>query len=61
VSVGVPVLGQAGFAVAAIGTFMPAPDLEGESGRSLVAQMRSTAARISHYLGFEAEVATAVS
>lgn len=61
VSLAVPVLGQGGYAVAGIGTYMPQAELEAETGRTLIAQMRSTAARISHYLGYESRDAVIVS
>lgn len=61
VSVGVPVLGHSGYAVAAIGTFMPSSDLETEMGSSVIAQIQTAASRVSHYLGYETEVGALVS
>jgi IclR family transcriptional regulator, KDG regulon repressor len=61
VSLGVPILGHSGYAIAAVGTFMPTADLEGEEGARVVGQMKATASRISHYLGYETEIASAVS
>jgi DNA-binding IclR family transcriptional regulator len=61
VSVGLPVLGQTGFAVAAIGTFMPVAELDSPAGAIIVAQMQAAASRVSHYLGYESQVAAAVS
>jgi DNA-binding IclR family transcriptional regulator len=55
VSVGVPVIGQNGFATAAIGTYMPVSDLESEAGAARVAIVKATASRVSHYLGYETE------
>jgi DNA-binding IclR family transcriptional regulator len=55
VSVGVPVIGQSGFATAAIGSFMPVGDLESERGAAHVSTMKATASRVSHYLGYETE------
>jgi IclR family transcriptional regulator, pca regulon regulatory protein len=49
----VPIFDSSGYAVAAIGSYMNADDLENESGMTLVAKMTATAGRISHYLGFE--------
>ena len=55
ISVGVPVIGQSGFATAAIGSFMPLGDLESEKGALHVAKMKAAASRVSHYLGYETE------
>jgi DNA-binding IclR family transcriptional regulator len=55
VSIGVPVIGQNGFATAAIGSFMPQGDLESEKGAVHVAKMKAAASRVSHYLGYETE------
>jgi DNA-binding IclR family transcriptional regulator len=60
-SIGVPVIGQTGYAVAAIGSVIAISELESPEGQSVVAQMKATASRISHYLGYEADVALAVS
>jgi DNA-binding IclR family transcriptional regulator len=60
VSIGVPVIGQAAYAVAGIGTFMPVSELESQEGASIVSQMMSTASRISHYLGYETQIAAAI-
>jgi IclR family pca regulon transcriptional regulator len=49
----VPIFDSSGYAIAAIGSYMNADDLKNESGMSLVAKMTATAARISHFLGFE--------
>jgi DNA-binding IclR family transcriptional regulator len=49
----VPIFDSSGYAVAAIGSYMKANNLENESGMTLVARMSAAAARISHYLGFE--------
>jgi len=49
----VPIFDSSGYSVAAIGSYMKADDLKNESGMTLVAKMTATAARISHYLGFE--------
>jgi DNA-binding IclR family transcriptional regulator len=61
VSVGLPVLVQSGFAVAAIGTFLPVGELDSPAGATIVAQMQATTSRVSHYLGYESQVAVAVS
>jgi DNA-binding IclR family transcriptional regulator len=55
ISIGVPVIGQSGFATAAIGSFMPLGDLESERGASHVSTMKAAASRVSHYLGYETE------
>jgi DNA-binding IclR family transcriptional regulator len=60
-SLGVAILGHGGFAVAAVGTYMPISDFESEEGVVVVAQMQSTASRISHYLGYETEIASVIS
>ena len=60
VSVGVPVIGHSTYAVAAIGTFMEISEFESEEGDAVIAQMKSTASRISHYLGYESEIASAI-
>jgi DNA-binding IclR family transcriptional regulator len=49
-SIGVPILGQSGGAVAAIGTFIN-PGEDEVALQPLIAQMTATANRISHYLG----------
>jgi DNA-binding IclR family transcriptional regulator len=56
-SIGVPVFGQSGAAVAAIGSFL-APDEETRL-ETLVAQMFTTAERISHYLGYRSPAGAA--
>lgn len=56
-SVGVPVFGQSGVAVAAIGAFLSA-DEEGAAGEAVINQMQVTAERISHYLGYRSPVST---
>jgi DNA-binding IclR family transcriptional regulator len=60
ISIGVPVIGHSTYAVAAIGTFMEVSELESEVGAAAIAQMKSTASRISHYLGYESEIASAI-
>jgi len=60
VSVGVPVIGHSTYAVAAIGTFLEADALDSEEGATVIAAMKSTASRISHYLGYESEIASAI-
>jgi DNA-binding IclR family transcriptional regulator len=60
VSVGVPIIGHSGYAVAGVGTFMPVADLESEEGSAIIAQMKATASRVSHYLGYETEIASAI-
>jgi DNA-binding IclR family transcriptional regulator len=59
-SVGVPLLGHSGFAVAAIGTFLPLVELESEAGASVLSQLKATVSRVSHYLGYETETAALV-
>ena len=56
ISVGVPVIGQSGYATAAIGSFMPLSDLESEGGASRVGLIKAAASRVSHYLGYETEI-----
>jgi len=53
VGIVVPIFDKSCYAVAAVGSFMAAEDLEDEAGMALVSKMTATAARISHYLGFE--------
>jgi len=60
-SLGVAIIGQTGYAVAAVGTYMPVSNFESGEGPRVVSQMKSTASRISHYLGHEAEMASAIS
>jgi DNA-binding IclR family transcriptional regulator len=60
-SLGVAIIGQAGNPVAAVGTFMPESDFESDEGASVVAHMKATASRISHYLGYGVETASAIS
>jgi DNA-binding IclR family transcriptional regulator len=56
-SIGVPVFGQSGIAIASIGSFlMPEEDETNIDG--LVSQMFATAERISHYLGYRSPVST---
>lgn len=57
-SIGVPVFGQSGVAVAAIGSFLIAEEDETHLD-TLVAQMLATADRISHYLGYRSPVGAA--
>ena len=54
-----PVIGHSTYAVAAIGTFLEADTMESEEGATVIAAMKSTAARISYYLGYESEIAFA--
>jgi IclR family transcriptional regulator, KDG regulon repressor len=58
---GVPILGQSGYAVAAVGSFVPADELDRPAGATLVSQLMSAAARVSHYLGYETGIAATVS
>lgn len=60
-SLGVPILGHAGYALAAIGSFIPTADLETEVGMTVVSQIKAAASRVSHYLGYETEVHALVS
>ncbi|HLF76998.1 MAG TPA: IclR family transcriptional regulator [Dehalococcoidia bacterium] len=60
-SLGVPILGHSGYAVAAIGTFITTSDMETEAGNAAVAQMKAATSRVSHYLGYETETAALVS
>jgi IclR family acetate operon transcriptional repressor len=57
-SIGVPVFGQSGIAVAAIGSFL-APDEDEAHLDALLTQMFATAERISHYLGHRTPVGAA--
>jgi IclR family pca regulon transcriptional regulator len=59
-SVGVPLLGHAGYAVAAIGTFMSMAELESDTGVAVLSQLKATVSRVSHYLGYETEIAALV-
>lgn len=61
VSLGVPILGQAGYATAAVGTFMREAELDSETGNEIIAQLKATASRVSHYLGYETETTALVS
>jgi DNA-binding IclR family transcriptional regulator len=56
-SIGVPVFGQSGLAIAAIGSFL-LPDEDETNIGTLVSQMFATAERISHYLGYRSPVNT---
>jgi DNA-binding IclR family transcriptional regulator len=58
---GVPILGQSGHAVAAVGSFAPADEMDKTAGLTLVSQLMAAATRVSHYLGYETEIAAAVS
>ena len=60
-SLGVPIIGQSGIPVAAVGTFMPVSDYDSEDGSVTIAAMKATASRISHYLGYGVETASAIS
>ncbi len=60
-SLGVAIIGQSGIPVAAVGTFMPVSDYESEEGATTLSHMKSTASRISHYLGYGVETASAIS
>ena len=57
-SIGVPVFGQSGLAVAAIGSFLT-PDEDETHLDALLSQMLATADRISHYLGYRVPVGAA--
>ena len=61
VGVGMPIIGNTGYAVAAIGTFLPVTELDTDGGMSVVTQIKAACARISHYLGYESEVTPLVS
>jgi len=58
---GVPILGQSGYAVAAVGSFVPAEELDQSTGTTLLSQLTTAATRVSHYLGYETEIAATVS
>jgi IclR family transcriptional regulator, acetate operon repressor len=60
-SIGMPILGHSGHPVAAIGTYMGVSELDTDAGMGVISQMKATCARISHYLGFEAEITPLVS
>jgi DNA-binding IclR family transcriptional regulator len=60
ISIGVPIIGHSAYAVAAIGTFVDLSELESEEGDAMIVQMKSTASRVSHYLGYESEIASAI-
>ena len=57
-SIGVPVFGQTGAPIAAIGSFLTADEDESHMDR-LLPPMLATADRISHYLGYRSPVAAA--
>lgn len=59
-SIGVPIFGQTGGAVAAIGTFV-SPEEDEDALRPIVSQVSATADRISHYLGHQSPVGFAVT
>jgi DNA-binding IclR family transcriptional regulator len=59
-SVGLPLLGQSGYAAGAIGTYMSTAELDSESGAAILAQLKAAASRVSHYLGYETEIAALV-
>jgi IclR family KDG regulon transcriptional repressor len=61
ISVGIPVIGQSGFATAAIGSYMPISDLDTEAGAARIGIIKATASRVSHYLGYETEIEALVS
>lgn len=61
VGIVIPIFDRSGYAVAAVGSFMLAADLEDEAGMTLVSKMTATASRISHYLGFEEQTFDSVS
>lgn len=52
-SLGLPIFGQTGGAVAAIGSFVAPDEHDEEALRPIIAQMAATADRISHYLGHQ--------
>jgi DNA-binding IclR family transcriptional regulator len=60
-TIGVPILGQAGHAVAAIGSFIEGSELEAGPSATIVGAMTATAARISHYLGHQMAMASLVT
>jgi DNA-binding IclR family transcriptional regulator len=60
ISLAVPLLGQSGYAVAAVGTFIRATELETDVGAEIISQLKSAASRVSHYLGYETETAALV-
>jgi IclR family KDG regulon transcriptional repressor len=60
-SLGVSITGQSGIPVASVGTFMPVSDYESEEGANALVHMKATASRISHYLGYGVETASAIS
>jgi DNA-binding IclR family transcriptional regulator len=55
VGVAAPIISNTGFAVAAIGTYILSTELDTDAGMSVIAQIKAACARISHYLGHEAE------
>lgn len=61
VSVGMPIISNTGYAVAGIGTFLAATELDTDGGMAVVAHIKAACARISHYLGYEDEVTPLVS
>jgi len=61
VGIGMPIIGNSGFPVASIGTFLAASELDMDGGMSIVTQIKTACSRISHYLGYEAEVTPLVS
>jgi DNA-binding IclR family transcriptional regulator len=61
ISLAVPILAQSGFAAAAVGTFLRSNELESDAGAEIITQLKSTASRVSHYLGYETEAAALVS
>lgn len=60
-SLAVPILGHSGYAVAGVGTFLAMSDMETDAGLALIAQMKAAMSRVSHYLGYETEIAALVS
>jgi DNA-binding IclR family transcriptional regulator len=56
VSIGMPIIGNSGSAVAGMGTYLASGELDADSGMSAVMQIKAACARISHYLGYETEV-----
>src|SRR5205823_3221835 len=61
VSVGMPIISNLGYAVAGIGTYLASSELDTDGGMAVVTQIKAACARISHYLGYEAEVSPLVS
>jgi IclR family KDG regulon transcriptional repressor len=60
-TIGVPVFGQTGQPVAAIGSFIEGSELELGCTAPIVTQMTATAARVSHYLGHQVPMASVLT